>query len=121
MKKGKGGFYCRYIKRLLDIMLALVLAIPAFIIITLCYISIKLETKGPAFFVQQRPGKNGAIFSLYKLRTMIVEVEHNGKHLTDMERMTKTGRIIRKLSLAGGIIGTNAKKPEISTVSRIAI
>ncbi len=59
---------------------------------------IKLETRGPAFFVQERPGYQGRIFKIYKLRTMIVETERDGKPLSDMERMTKTGRIIRACS-----------------------
>jgi len=98
VRKRSESIYCCFVKRLVDIILALILAIPALIIIIFCYISIKLETRGPAFFVQQRPGKNGRIFSLYKLRTMIVETEQNGKLLSDMERMTKTGRLIRACS-----------------------
>ncbi len=99
MRKGKDGFYCRYVKRLLDLILALFLIIPAFIVIAICYIAVKAETKGPAFFIQERPGYKGRIYRIYKLRTMIVETERASKPLTDMERMTKTGRIIRKLSL----------------------
>lgn len=98
MKKGKDGFYCRAIKRGLDFLLAILLAVPAAGIVAICYLCIKIETGGPAFFVQQRPGKNGAIFSLYKLRTMIVEHERDGSPLSDMERMTKAGRIIRACS-----------------------
>lgn len=98
MKEQKDRIYCRYIKRILDIMFAVILGIPAVIIIFFCYISIKCETKGPAFFIQQRPGKNGKIFPLYKLRTMIVATERNGKSLSDMERMTKIGKNIRNCS-----------------------
>ncbi len=98
MKKRSDGIYCRFVKRILDFMLALVLAIPATLIIAACYICIKIETKGPAFFVQDRPGKRGKIFSLFKLRTMIVETERNGAPLSDMERLTRTGRIIRTCS-----------------------
>lgn len=90
--------YRRYIKRLFDIIFAVILAIPSVLIIAACYIAIKLETKGPAFFVQQRPGYKGKIFKIYKLRTMIVETERDGKLLGDMERMTKSGHIIRKFS-----------------------
>lgn len=99
MKKGSAGFYYRYIKRLLDIFFALIVFIPAAVLICICYIAIKVETSGPAFFVQERPGNKGRIYKIYKLRTMIVETERNGRTLSDMERMTKTGRIIRKLSL----------------------
>lgn len=98
MKRRSQGFYCRIVKRILDIFLVLILFTPALFIITACYIGIKIETRGPAFFVQQRPGRGGRIFPLYKLRTMIVETEKNGIPLSDMERMTKTGRIIRACS-----------------------
>lgn len=91
-------FYRRYAKRTLDILLALILLMPALLIVTVCYIAIKLETRGSAFFVQQRPGYKGRIFSIYKLRTMIVETERDGVPLSDMERMTKIGRIIRTCS-----------------------
>lgn len=77
---------------------SIILLLPATIIITVCYICIKIETKGPAFFVQGRPGKGGKVFKLYKLRTMVVETECNGIPLSDMERMTKTGKVIRASS-----------------------
>ena len=98
MKSNSAGIYCRIIKRILSFILALVLAIPATLIIALCYIAIKLETKGPAFFVQERPGYKGRIFRILKLRTMIVETERNGVSLSDMERMTKAGKLIRACS-----------------------
>lgn len=99
MKKGKDGIYNKYIKRTLDLILAIILSIPAFLIVALCYIAIKLESKGPAFFVQERPGYKGKIFKIYKLRTMRAETEKDGRQLSDFERMTKSGAIIRKLSL----------------------
>jgi lipopolysaccharide/colanic/teichoic acid biosynthesis glycosyltransferase len=68
------------------------------LIITACYLGIKVETRGSAFFVQERPGRDGRVFRIYKLRTMIVATERNGVPLSDMERMTKTGRVIRALS-----------------------
>ena len=98
MKKGKDGIYCRYIKRALDLLLAVALCIPAVPIVAACYLGIKLETRGPAFFLQRRPGKNGKIFLLYKLRTMIEETERDGVVLSDMERMTRVGRVIRVCS-----------------------
>ena len=85
-------------KRFLDLLFSVILGIPALVIVGACYIAIKLETKGPVFFVQERPGKNGKPFRLYKLRSMIVETERDGRVLSDFERMTKSGRIIRKLS-----------------------
>ncbi len=88
-----------YIKRILDLLLALVLFLPALAIVSLCYVLIKLETRGPAFFVQWRPGYKGKLFKIYKLRSMIVEKKRDGKALTDIDRLTRSGRIIRSLSL----------------------
>lgn len=99
MKKGKDGFYNKFIKRILDLMMALILTVPAFLLVAICYVAIKAESKGPAFFVQERPGYKGKVFRIYKLRTMRVETEKDGVKLSDMERMTRTGAIIRKLSI----------------------
>ena len=86
------------LKRVLDLLLALLLSPLALLIVSLCYASIKLESHGPAFFVQERPGYKGRIFRIYKLRTMSVETERNGVPLSDMERMTRMGRVIRACS-----------------------
>jgi len=84
------------LKRVLDLLLALLLSPLALLIVSLCYAGIKLESHGPAFFVQERPGYKGKIFRIYKLRTMSVETERNG--VPDMERMTRMGRVIRACS-----------------------
>lgn len=89
--------YC-VVKRIFDVLLSLILIVPATLIIAICYVAIKTETKGPAFFVQERPGYRGKIFRILKLRTMIIETERDGKQLSDMERMTKIGRFIRTFS-----------------------
>jgi lipopolysaccharide/colanic/teichoic acid biosynthesis glycosyltransferase len=91
--------YRRYVKRITDLILAGLLGIPALLLVGLCYVAIKGETRGPAFFVQERPGYKGRIFRILKLRTMIVETERDGHELSDMERMTKTGLFVRALSL----------------------
>lgn len=87
-----------WIKRFIDIVLSLILFIPASLIIVVCCVAIKVETKGPAFFVQTRPGYKGKIFKIFKLRTMIIETEKEGRELSDVERMTKIGRILRTCS-----------------------
>ena len=88
-----------YVKRLFDILLTLILVFPATLLIAVCYVAIKVETRGPGFFVQERPGYKGKVFKIYKLRTMIVETQRDGRELSDIERLTKSGRIIRMLSL----------------------
>jgi len=91
--------YKKFVKRILDFILALIMSIilsPVFIIVA---ILIKLDSKGPVMFLQERTGKNGKPFKIYKFRTMKVETEKDGVLLTHEQRMTKMGNIIRKLSI----------------------
>lgn len=88
------------VKRLLDILLAILLLIPGAVVMGVCIIWIKIESKGPAIFVQRRPGYHQEIFSIYKLRSMRIEtIGKDGHALTDQERMTKSGNFVRKTSI----------------------
>ena len=87
------------VKRILDFIFALILLIIVSPIMIIAAIATRLESKGPAIFMQQRPGKDGKIFKVYKFRTMRVETEKDGKPLSDMERMTKVGSFLRKTSI----------------------
>lgn len=87
------------VKRGLDVLLAFFLAPFAIILVSFAALAIKIESKGPAFFIQERPGLHGKLFKLYKLRSMVVQTEENRSKLSDMERITNTGKVIRKLSL----------------------
>ena len=63
-------------------------------------ILIAANRDGPVLFKQKRPGKNGKIFTVYKFRTMSTKLcDKNGRELSDFERMTKIGRILRKTSV----------------------
>lgn len=62
-------------------------------------IAVKLNSPGPVLYKQKRPGKNGKIFTIYKFRTMRVETENGGKILSDMERMTSIGKLLRSASI----------------------
>lgn len=95
--------YAKYIKRVLDLILslmALIILMPLMIIIA---ILIKIDSKGPVFFLQERLGKDGKIFKIIKFRTMIVNAEHIGDGLKvkseNDNRITKVGKILRKTSL----------------------
>ena len=92
-------FYDKVIKRAADFLLALfallVLAIPLGILSVL----VKTRLGSPVLFRQERPGKNGEIFTLYKFRTMTDERDENGNLLPDEVRLTKFGRLLRNLSL----------------------
>lgn len=88
------------VKRVLDIIFALVLLIPASLIMLIFIVWIKIESKGPAIYKQRRPGYRQEIFTIYKLRSMRLEtVDKMGNPLTDQERMTVSGNIARKTSV----------------------
>lgn len=100
------------IKKVMDIVGSLVgimLALPLFIGIS---IAIKIESRGPVFFSQERVGKNGRVFKMYKFRSMIVDAEKLLDKLAEKNemsgpmfkmkedpRVTKVGKFIRKTSL----------------------
>lgn len=91
----------RFIKRILDFTLSIV----AFIVLIPVYlgliVSVKLSSKGPVFFLQNRIGKGGEEFKIIKFRTMYVDSEKAGPQLSSSHdpRITKIGRIMRKLRL----------------------
>ena len=91
-----------FLKRAFDIVVSLTAIlfttiIPVLIVIP---IVIKLTSKGPAIFTQERVGKDGKMFLMYKFRTMIVEqYDENGNEIMSENRITKIGRILRKTSL----------------------
>ncbi len=94
--------YRKYIKRLLDYILAVVLLAALSPIMLLAAIAIKLEDpKGPVLFKQERVGKNGRIFKIYKFRTMKVDnkAEKNFDSSKDAERITFIGKILRRTKI----------------------
>lgn len=91
--------YCCIFKRLLDIicsLFGLFILFPLFFVVTL---GILIQNKGTPFFLQIRPGKNQVPFRIIKFKTMTDEKDSNGNLLSDFDRMTKLGKIIRKLSI----------------------
>ncbi|MFD0869658.1 MULTISPECIES: sugar transferase [Paenibacillus] len=95
------GFYCSIIKPALDWTAGLLLLpVVAPLLLLLCLL-IKLESEGPALFRQKRVGKDGKVFTIYKLRTMYTHVPKEGRspESTDDPRITKVGKWIRKTSL----------------------
>ena len=117
-------------KRMMDLTLVLAampLLLPVFV---LCALLIKIESPGgPIFFTQQRTGKNGRRFGMYKFRTMVPNAEEMKRqlaHLNELEwpdfkitndpRVTKVGRILRKMSLDELPQLLNVLKGEMSLV-----
>ena len=99
MKKGKDGFYAKYIKRILDICCALAAMIVFCWLYAIVAILVRVKLGSPVIFKQARPGKDEKIFNLYKFRSMTDERDENGELLPDDVRLTKFGRWLRSTSL----------------------
>jgi len=90
------------IKRIIDFTVSLITLIvisPFFVVLA---ILIKLDSKGPVFFVQERVGKNGKSFNFYKLRTMVEKAESIGLKQAaheDDPRITKLGKFLREWTI----------------------
>ncbi|RMG72469.1 MAG: sugar transferase, partial [Chloroflexi bacterium] len=91
--------YARWLKRVGDILVALVslfiLALPMFIIALL----VRLKFGSPILFRQQRPGLHGRPFTIYKFRTMTNARDKHGNLLPDEQRLTRFGQWLRSTSL----------------------
>ena len=92
--------YKNYIKRCLDFCIALVALVclsPLLLVVT---VWLHLANKGAgAFFLQERPGKDGKIFKIIKFKTMTDERDSEGNLLPDLQRITPVGRFVRNTSL----------------------
>ena len=89
------------LKRGLDILVSLLLLIVLSPLLAVIALAVKLESKGPAIFKQERAGRNGKPFTFYKFRTMKADADPFGpspKSFKD-KRLTKIGRILREYSL----------------------
>ena len=90
----------KYIKRGMDFAVAFVALLFLSPLMLIVSILIKLNRDGPVLFKQKRPGINGKIFTVYKFRTMSVKThDENGRELSDFERMSKIGNLLRKTSV----------------------
>ncbi len=89
------------IKQFLDIigaLLAMIITLPIFII---CIIGVRFSSSGPIFYKQERIGRNGKSFNIFKFRSMYVGAELNGPELSSKEdkRVTNFGRFMRRMRL----------------------
>lgn len=116
MKRGKDSFYCRYIKRVLDILCALAAMIVFCWLYAIVAVLVRVKLGNPVIFKQPRPGKNEKIFNLYKFRTMTDERDENGKLLPDELRLTKFGKWLRSTSLDELPEAWNILKGDMSVV-----
>jgi len=93
----KGNLYDRF-KRIMDILLALIGLVIGLPLIIIFGIAIAIESPGGIFYTQDRVGKDGKIFKIYKLRSMVSNAEENGAQWAkkDDPRVTRVGNFIRK-------------------------
>lgn len=96
---GMNGFE-RNVKRLVDLLISSVCLIVFSPLMLLCYILIKLDDGGPAIFMQERLGRFGRAFNIYKFRSMRLDAEKAGPALSHAggnkdPRLTRVGRFLR--------------------------
>lgn len=92
--------YKNFFKRLFDftiVLMILLVVLPFLLIVTICLLF--TNNGAGAFFIQERPGKNGKIFKVIKFKTMTDERDTEGNLLPDAKRLTKIGRFIRSTSI----------------------
>ncbi len=100
------------IKRIIDVTLCILIAPAVLVVLGVCAIAIRLDSPGPVLFTQQRTGRHGNRFPMYKFRTMVrnaEELKPSLQHLNilpppdfkipDDPRITRVGRLLRKTSL----------------------
>lgn len=92
--------YKHFFKRILDFIIAFVALVCIGWFLAIITIWLHFANKGAgAFFLQERPGKDGKIFKVIKFKTMTDERDDNGKLLPDAQRITKVGRFVRSTSI----------------------
>lgn len=86
-------------KRLFDFILSLSALITLLPVTVIVAVLVRFKLGSPILFSQERPGLNGKIFKIYKFRSMTSECDKNGILLSDVERLTRFGKLLRSTSL----------------------
>lgn len=119
-----------FLFRLFDIILSTVSIVVLSIALPFVWLSNLFFDRGPLFYSQKRVGKNGKIFTMYKLRSMVVDAEKHGARFTTQndDRITRVGMILRKTRLDElpqvinvlkgdmSFIGPRPERPEFVTI-----
>lgn len=95
-------FYKSFLKRFIDVVLSFCMLLVLWPVFILVAVAVKLDSKGPAVFVQERLTLKGKVFKMYKFRTMVVNAEQQGSgaySIGNDPRITKVGSVLRKLSI----------------------
>ena len=94
--------YQHFFKRALDILLAILVLLVPLPLYLLIAVAIKVDSKGPVLFKQERLGKGGRVFRMYKFRSMCVDAERMGQGVYSDRRdtrVTRVGRLLRATSM----------------------
>lgn len=91
--------YSRFIKPFFDFLVALIGLLVLSPVLIVIIILLAVSNKGKPFFYQYRPGKYGKIFRIIKFKTMTDERDELGELLPDLNRLTSTGKFVRKTSI----------------------
>lgn len=92
-------FYANYVKRGADIVLSVILLVLLSPVLLIAIILLFIFNHGQVFFLQERPGLNGELFHVIKLKTMKDDTSSDGIQLTDEKRLTKLGHFLRASSI----------------------
>ena len=93
------GIYAKYIKRGIDVFISLMALVLFWWVYAILALIVAINLGTPVLFTQDRPGKNGKIFKLYKFRSMSNAKDENGNLLPDKDRLNRFGRLLRSTSL----------------------
>ncbi|RKY96178.1 MAG: sugar transferase [Ignavibacteriae bacterium] len=112
---GKQG---SFIKRLTDLLFSLTILIISFPFLLIAALAIKIDSKGPIFFIQDRTGFNGKLFKMIKFRGMVNNALEIGPELTQKNdpRITRVGKFLRRTSIDEIPQVINVLKGEMSIV-----
>ena len=97
--KHRAGIYEKYIKRAFDAAISAVALTVLLPLIGFTALLVRVKLGSPVLFKQQRPGKDGRLFMMYKFRTMTDERDGEGNLLPDAERLTRFGKLLRSTSI----------------------
>ena len=99
MRPEQQGIYCRYVKRILDIVCALAVLVCFCWLYAILALLVRSRLGSPVLFTQPRPGKDERIFKMYKFRSMTDARDESGRLLPDEVRLTGFGKLLRSTSL----------------------
>lgn len=108
--------YCRFAKRLIDIIVSAVALIVASPLLALVALALRRVNHGPVLFYQTRPGLHGAPFQIIKFKTMTDERGPNGELLPDPQRITPIGHLVRAFSIDELLQLINVLKGDMSLI-----